>query len=87
MPLLGLTPEEMDTLAARFDERSAHVSDTRHQITSLVASTSWTGRRADQFRDDWSSRFAPALDELARALGEHAGYVRRVTDQTRQALS
>jgi WXG100 family type VII secretion target len=72
---------EMDTLSQRLDTCSHEVGDLTRALTTLIGTTTWTGRTADRFRASWESEFNPALRDLAAALVEAGHEVRRTRDR------
>ncbi|GAA1755022.1 WXG100 family type VII secretion target [Luedemannella helvata] len=59
---------ELETLSRRLGTCSGEVDDLKRALTTLIATTTWTGGAADRFRHAWESQFRPALDALAREL-------------------
>ncbi|MBV6508872.1 MAG: hypothetical protein JJLCMIEE_01939 [Acidimicrobiales bacterium] len=84
---LGLTPEEMRTLARQFTTKAGEVRAIEASITNLLEGTSWTGRRASEFRSAWNGPFRRSLAQLAEELDKNAGYINDVTTSTESALN
>jgi len=79
--------QEMDTLSQRLDTCSHEVGDLTRALTTLIGTTTWTGRIADRFRGSWESEYSPALRDLANALVEASLEVRRTRDRIDQAAN
>ena len=72
---------EMDTLSQRLDTCSREVADLMRALSTLIGTTTWTGRTADRFRTSWESEFNPALRDLATALVDAGQEVKRTRDR------
>lgn len=79
--------QEMDTLSQRLDTCSRDVGDLQRALTTLIGTTTWTGRTADRFRASWESEYSPALRDLSTALVDAAHEVRRTRDRIDQAAN
>ncbi len=80
MSMIGANLEQMLTLAVTFERDAAAVGELRARITNTLASTSWTGRVSDTFRDQWNSQFSSTLGQLQDALLNNARVVRATSD-------
>lgn len=77
--MFGANLEDLQSLAVLFDGKVQDVKGLRQTVGGRVArgATAWEGPGADRFRAAWETEFAPALENLAVALGEAASAVRK----------
>ena len=73
--MVGGDLEQLQMLEQQFRNDSQAVSELRSRITSVLASTAWTGPAADRFRQEWSGSFSASLGSLAGALQDNAGLI------------
>ena len=55
-------------LAVQFGQRATDIDNLLQQLTTMLSGTAWQGADATRFRDDWNSRHAPALRNVANSL-------------------
>jgi WXG100 family type VII secretion target len=79
--------QEMDTLSQRLDTCSQDVSHLTRALTTLIGTTTWTGRTSERFRSSWESEYSPALRDLAGALVDASTEVRRTRDRLDEAAN
>lgn len=73
--ILIMNKSDMVNLKKEFMTRSAEVEQLQASLNSLLAGTTWDGRRARQFRQLWESEFAPNLVKLQAALRENGAFI------------
>lgn len=61
---------DVSTLGRKCGTEAGKVADVQKAIQSQIASTDWDSPAAKKFKDDWSTKFAPALKDLNKALAE-----------------
>lgn len=82
--VLGADPEQLETLAGRFERRAAELSASRSSLTSMLSSVPWVGADADRFRSTWRRDQSRHLDLVVDDLREMAAGLRReAADQRR----
>ncbi|GIH74382.1 WXG100 family type VII secretion target [Planobispora longispora] len=77
MTLYGGDLNEMDQMAKQFGTQSEQVRSTIAALNAEVSKigTSWTGPRANQFRDAWEGS-RPAFERMVDALREASEAIR-----------
>jgi WXG100 family type VII secretion target len=77
--MFGANLEDLQSLASLFDGKVEEVKNLQQTVGGRVerGATAWEGPGADRFRGAWNGEFAPALENLAVALGEAAAAVRK----------
>src|SRR5690349_3925708 len=73
--MVGGDLEQLQVLEQQFRNDSQAVAELRSRITSVLASTAWTGPAADRFRQEWNGSFSSALGNLSAALQDNAGLI------------
>ena len=73
--MVGGDLEQLVVLEQQFRNDSQAVAELRARITSVLASTAWTGPAAERFRQEWNGSFSTSLANLSGALQDNAGLV------------
>ena len=87
MTMLKVTPEELDTLAKRFNAEAESVTSVMSSIESTVRSTDWQGVASGKFADEWEAyrvhlkKLNAALQETSQAVSKQAAGYRAVDGQ------
>lgn len=66
----GMNVEEVRRMAGQLTDAADEITRIEQELTSGLDEVDWTGPDADQFRAQWSSDMVPALQEVARSVGE-----------------
>lgn len=65
---LGMNPEEVRALASQLNQKAGEIESIKSQLTSKLQGTTWVGQDANQFRSEWDSSHAPAINRVVEAL-------------------
>ena len=68
----GADTEQVRALSQKFRQSSARLGQLTQELTQAVASTSWDGKDAEQFRSDFYSNVTTRMPDISRQLGMHA---------------
>lgn len=81
---LGMTPEDVEGLAAEFALRADELDATLQAIGARLDATSWRGADRDAFESDWRGELVAAIAALATALREAGVLASANASQQRQ---
>ncbi|HLU63079.1 MAG TPA: WXG100 family type VII secretion target [Protaetiibacter sp.] len=84
---LGQIPEEVEALAAEFDNKAGDVETLIAAITQRLQSTTWRGADREAFEASWSGEMTNNLTQLANALRETGQIANNNAQQQRTASS
>ena len=85
MAQLGADVEQLDRLARTFDTEATRLERSASTLRSLVASVTWMGPDAGQFRGQFNQAMSQQLVAAARALHEEARHLSLQATQQRVA--
>ncbi|MDO4791634.1 MAG: WXG100 family type VII secretion target [Buchananella hordeovulneris] len=71
--MIGMNVEEVRALAGTFEQKAGELDNIISTVESKLGATTWVGKDADQFRNDWNSRLKPDLKRAAEELRKAAG--------------
>lgn len=74
--MIGMNVEEVRGLARTLDAKAGDIDQIINTVESQLGTTTWVGKDADQFRNDWNSQLKPDLKRVAEALRKAAGTAR-----------
>jgi WXG100 family type VII secretion target len=86
---LGLDPELVGQMAARFEQEAQTINNLISQMNSVVSSNvpnNWKGPDAQQFEGEWNSTHVPQLRNVEQAL-RNAAQVARKNVSAQQSTS
>jgi hypothetical protein len=78
---IGLSPEQVETLAIAFMRASESLSSTRSSVSAAVERAWWAGGAADAFRTSWVGVLAPNVSRSSAILVAQSGALRRHRDE------
>ncbi len=81
----GADVAELRRLAQEVDGAAQSLTSLAANLSSVVASTGWTGRDGDDFRGIWDGMCVGAIRSCAATLTDAAGTLRRDADQQETA--
>lgn len=79
--LVGLSPEQMQRMAATFGTASHSLAMSRSNVSVAVANAFWAGTTADRFRAAWAATMIPKLTGASLLLEHQSLVVRRQLEQ------
>jgi len=82
---IGQIPEEVDALAAEFDNKAGSIDDIISGLTAKLGATTWVGADRNRFEGDWNSQLSSALRNVGAALRDAAILARGNAEQQRSA--
>lgn len=68
--MVGADIAELRQLAGDFRAASRRIDGASRQLAPAIMRGSWQGRDADRFRQRWSSRLLPCLEDASATLAE-----------------
>src|SRR4051812_15614826 len=72
MPMTGMDVDDVRNLSNLLTQKAQEVEQVRQQLTQKLTSVNWIGQDANRFKNDWSSRHVPALQQVCTALNDAA---------------
>jgi hypothetical protein len=82
---IGQIPEEVDALAAEFDNKAGDIDTIITGLTAKLGATTWVGADRNRFEGDWNSQLSSGLRNVAAALRDAAVLARGNAEQQRNA--
>ncbi len=67
---LGQVPEEVEQLAATFDQQATEVENLISAVTTRLQGTTWRGADRDNFEGTWQGEMTNNLTQLSQVLRE-----------------
>ncbi|NND02617.1 MAG: hypothetical protein HKN91_07505 [Acidimicrobiia bacterium] len=84
MAQLGADVEQLDRMAAKFEQHAGQIEDTIRILGGEVESVWWEGSDAQRFKSDWNGTHRSNLQRLCQELRQTAGQVKKQAAQQRQ---
>ncbi|MBY5161283.1 WXG100 family type VII secretion target [Salsipaludibacter albus] len=75
--VLGADPDQLETLAGRFERRASELAGSRSSLTAMLSRVPWVGADADRFRTTWRREQSRHLDLVVDDLRSMAADLRR----------
>lgn len=75
--VLGADPDQLETLAGRFERRASELAGSRSSLTAMLSRVPWIGADADRFRTTWRREQSRHLDLVVDDLRSMAADLRR----------
>ena len=83
--MVGADIAELRQLANDFRAASRRIDSASRQLAPAIMRGSWQGRDADRFRQRWSSRLLPCLEDASATLAEASETLRQEADEQERA--
>jgi len=84
---LGMVPEDIEALAAAFEQRAGQVETIVHAVTTRLQATTWVGGVRDAFEADWTGGLSATLSTLSAGLRDAGSLAASNAAQQREASS
>ena len=83
---LGQVPEEVEALAAHFEQKAGDVETLISAVNTRLSATTWVGNDRDAFEAAWAGEITNNLTQLANSLRD-AGMVANNNAQQQRTAS